>query len=159
MLFRSAITVVCAAALAVKDGVANADLFVFDTENALVDIDGTISLRDERIDLTLHPHTKGLRIFSLRSPLHVEGTFEHVDISVDKKSLLARGGGAIGLGLIAAPLVALAPLIAPSGDEEAKSCAPLVAEIKKADVKKPAPAEPPAKKRAPKKSAGAASAT
>jgi uncharacterized protein involved in outer membrane biogenesis len=144
-----------AAALAVKDGVANADLFVFDTENALVDIDGTISLRDERIDLTLHPHTKGLRILSLRSPLHVEGTFEHVDVSVDKKSLLARGGGAIGLGLIAAPLVALTPLIAPGGNEE-KSCAPLVAEIKKADAKKPAPAAPPAKKRAPKKSAGAA---
>jgi uncharacterized protein involved in outer membrane biogenesis len=130
-----------AAALEVKNGVANADLFVFDTENALVDIEGTISLRDERVDLTLHPHTKGLRIFSLRSPLHAEGTFEHVDISVDKKSLLVRGGGAIGLGLIAAPLVALAPLIAPSGDE-AKSCAPLVGELKKNEVKKPADAAP-----------------
>ena len=144
-----------AAALAVKDGIANADLFVFDTENALVDIDGTVSLRDERVDLTLHPHTKGLRIFSLRSPLHAEGTFEHVDVSVDKKSLLVRGGGAIGLGLIAAPLVALAPLIAPSGDDEAKSCAPLVAELKKNDANKP-PA--PAKKGGTKESTKAARA-
>jgi AsmA family protein len=136
-----------AAALTVKDGIANVDLFVFDTENALIDIKGTISLRDERIDLTLHPHTKGLRIFSLRSPLHAEGSFRHVEVGVDKKALLARGGGAIGLGLVAAPLAALVPLIAPSGDNEQKSCAPLVDELKKTDARKPtAPA--PAKKAA-----------
>jgi len=135
-----------AAAFSVKDGVANADLFVFDTENALVDISGTVNLRDERVDLTLHPHTKGLRIFSLRSPLHAEGSFQHVEVGVDKKALLARGGGAIGLGLIAAPLAALVPLIAPSGDEE-KSCTPLIAELKKTDARKPPAA---AKKAAPK---------
>jgi uncharacterized protein involved in outer membrane biogenesis len=136
-----------AAAFSVKDGVASADLFVFDTENALVDISGTVNLRDERVDLTLHPHTKGLRIFSLRSPLHVEGSFQHVDVGVDKKALLARGGGAIGLGLIAAPLAALVPLIAPSGDDEQKSCTPLVDQLKKTDVRK-APSPP--KKAAPK---------
>ncbi|MEP7042282.1 MAG: AsmA family protein [Dokdonella sp.] len=115
----------CAAAsFSAKDGVANADLFVFDTENALIDIHGTVNLGDERIDLTLHPQTKGLRVFSLRSPLHATGTFQHVEVGVDKKSLLLRGGGAIGLALVAAPLAALLPLIAPSGDEQ-KSCAPL----------------------------------
>ena len=128
-----------AAALTVQHGLARTDLFVFDTENALIEIDGTIDLGRERIDLTLHPHTKNARIFSLRSPLLVEGSFEHVDVSVDKKALFARGGGAIGLGLIAAPLAALVPLTALGKDDETKSCAPLVAEIRKTDAKAPRP--------------------
>ena len=134
-----------AAAFSVKSGVATSDLFVFDTENALVEIGGTIDLGDERVDLTLHPHTKGLRVFSLRSPLHVEGSFEHLDVSVDKKSLLARGGGAIALAVVAAPLAALLPLTAPGGDSgETRSCAPLVEELRKKAP--PAPAKKPAKR-------------
>jgi hypothetical protein len=132
----------CAAAsLTVTNGTAKADLFVFDTETALVVIDGTIDLGHERIDLTLHPQSKGMRIFSLRSPLHVQGNFEHLDVSVDKKTLFARGAGAIGLGLIAAPLAALVPLTALGKDDETKSCAPLVAEIGKRGKPPPAPAE------------------
>ncbi len=122
----------CAAAsFNVREGVANADLFVFDTENALIDVQGSVDLGDERVDLTLHPQTKGLRLFSLRSPLHATGTFEHVDVSVDKKNLLLRGGGAIGLAVVAAPLAALLPLVAPGGEAE-KSCAPLADLSKKA---------------------------
>jgi uncharacterized protein involved in outer membrane biogenesis len=136
------IDVDCAAAeLKVANGVAKPELFVFDTENAIVVIDGTIDLGSERVDLTLHPETKNARIFSLRSPLHVEGNFEHLDVSVDKKSLFARGGGAIALGLVAAPLAALVPLTAPGGSEETKSCAPLVEALGKNSApaaKKPA---------------------
>ncbi|MEO6688028.1 MAG: AsmA family protein [Dokdonella sp.] len=122
----------CAAAdFTAKDGVLSSNLFVFDTDSALVDIDGHVSLTDEKVDLTLHPHTKGLRIFSLRSPLHVQGSFRQLDVSVDKKRLLARGGIAIGLGLIAAPLAALVPLTAPSGDTP-KSCSSLMAKATEA---------------------------
>ena len=120
----------CASAdFTAKNGVLRANLFVFDTDNALIDIEGSIRLDDERVALILHPHTKGLRVLSLRSPLHVDGNFQKVAISVDKKTLLVHLGGAIGLGLVAAPLAALAPLIAPSGNEQ-KSCAPLLAQIK-----------------------------
>jgi len=137
----------CAAAqLTVTDCVAKADLFVFDTDVAIVVIDGTINLGDEHVDLTLHPDSKNLRVFSLRSPLHVVGNFEHLDVSVDKKSLFARGGGALALGVVATPLAALIPLIARGSDnEETKSCAPLVAELGK---KSPAPAAKPAQKAA-----------
>ncbi len=132
------IDVDCAAAsFTVTGGIAKADLFVFDTENAIIVIDGTIDLGHERIDLTLHPDTKNMRVFSLRSPLHVQGNFTHLDVSVDKKSLLARGGGAIALALVAAPLAALVPLIAlGGGHDETKSCTPLVEELKN---KQPAP--------------------
>lgn len=133
------VDIACAAAdFNVKDGAAKADLFVFDTKDTLIDIDGTINLRNERIDLTLHPETKGVRVISLRSPLHVTGTFRHVDVSVDKKSLIARAAGAIALGVVAAPLAALAPLIAPGDSDDAQSCAPLVAELKKKRTSHPA---------------------
>jgi len=139
------IDVDCAAAqLSVANGVAKSDLFVFDTENAIVVIDGTIDLGDERVDLTLHPETKNVRIFSLRSPLHVTGNFEHLDVSVDKKSLFARGAGAIALGIVATPLAALVPLTAPGGSEETRSCAPLVEELGK---KAPLPAQKKASKK------------
>jgi uncharacterized protein involved in outer membrane biogenesis len=135
----------CAAAqFTVANGVAKSDLFVFDTENAIVVIDGTIDLGDERVDLTLHPDTKNVRIFSLRSPLHVEGHFERLDVSGDKKVLFARGGGAIALAVRAAPLAASVPMIAPGGSEETKSCAPLVEELGKKSP--PAPAKKPAKR-------------
>jgi len=139
------IDVDCAAAqFTVANGSAKADLFVFDTENAIVVIDGTIDLGSERVDLTLHPETKNMRIFSLRSPLHVTGDFEHLDVSVDKKTLLTRGGGAIALAVVATPLAALLPLTAPGGDSDAtKSCAPLVEELRKKSP--PAPAKKPAK--------------
>jgi uncharacterized protein involved in outer membrane biogenesis len=145
------IDVDCAAAqFTVADGVARADLFVFDTDVAIVVIDGTINLGDERVELTLHPDTKNMRIFSLRSPLHVAGNFEHLDVSVDKKSLIARGGGAIALAVIATPLAALLPLTAPGGgDDDTKSCAPLVEELKKRSSAAP---QKPARK-APKKAA------
>jgi uncharacterized protein involved in outer membrane biogenesis len=142
----------CAAAqFTVSGGVAKSDLFVFDTDVAIVVIDGTISLGYEHVDLTLQPDTKNMRIFSLRSPLHVVGNFEHLDVSVDKKSLLVRGGGAIALAVIATPLAALIPMIAPGGgNDETKSCAPLVEELNK---KSPSPAAKPAQK-APKQPAG-----
>ncbi len=131
----------CAAAdFAVKNGVLATNLFVFDTDNALIDIDGHISLADEKVDLTLHPQTKGVRIFSMRSPLHVEGSFQHIDVSVDKKRLFFRGGTAIGLGLVAAPLAALLPLIAPNGNAP-KSCVALVAQAKHAASNKTTDAE------------------
>ena len=136
----------CAAAVfTVARGIAKTDLFVFDTENALVGIDGTIDLDSERVDLTLHPQTKGFRMFSLRSPLLVKGSFEHLDVSVDKKTLLARSGGAIGLALVATPLAALVPLMAPGGDDEAKGCAPLAGELGKRSTTPPAKAAKPEK--------------
>ncbi|HEY6941706.1 AsmA family protein, partial [Dokdonella sp.] len=119
----------CAAAVFdVKDGRAVADLFVFDTENARIDIEGALDLGEEKVDLVLRPRANGLRMLTLRSPLHVTGTFEHVDVSVDKKQLLLRAGAAIGLGVAAAPAAAAVPLIAPGSDEE-KQCAPLLAEV------------------------------
>ncbi|HEX6832603.1 MAG TPA: AsmA family protein, partial [Rudaea sp.] len=119
----------CAASdFVVDNGVLNSRLFLFDTDDALIRVDGTVDLAHEQLDLTIHPDAKRLRLLSLRSPLHVTGTFKKVDVSVDKRSLFVRGGGAVALGALA-PVAALVPLIAPSGETQ-NACAGVVSQMR-----------------------------
>ncbi|HET7221839.1 MAG TPA: AsmA family protein, partial [Rhodanobacteraceae bacterium] len=109
----------CAAAdLVAKQGVWRPQIFVIDTEPMTINVDGSINLADETLNLTIHPHSKGVRVLSLRSPLYLRGTLKHPDAGVEKGPLLARGVGAAVLGAVAAPVAALAALIAPSHDED-----------------------------------------
>ena len=109
----------CAATdMVAKNGLFDMRLFVFDTDDALIKVDGTVNLASEKLDLDVKPHTKGLRILSLRSPLYVRGTLKHPDVGVQKGPLLLRGAGAVALGAVAAPAAALIALIAPSHENE-----------------------------------------
>src|SRR5690348_5835731 len=109
----------CASAdLVAKQGLMRPQIFVIDSEPMMIDVDGSINLANETLDLTIHPHSKGVRVLSLRSPLYLRGTLKHPDAGVEKGPLLARGVGAAVLGAVAAPVAALAALIAPSHDEE-----------------------------------------
>ena len=78
----------------VKGGVAQANAFVFDTTVVNVGGSGTINLKTEEMDLTLKPEPKDRGIGSLRTPLHIKGTFSEPDIGPDMGKLAARGGGA-----------------------------------------------------------------
>ncbi|CAB3745713.1 cell envelope biogenesis protein AsmA [Burkholderia sp. MSh2] len=98
------------------NGILDPKVFALDTDDALINVDGPISLRDETLDLKIHPHTKGFRIFSLRSPLYAKGTFKNPNVGVDAGALALRAGAMIGLGLIN-PFAALIPLIAPSNNK------------------------------------------
>ncbi|WP_449428158.1 AsmA family protein [Rhodanobacter umsongensis] len=107
----------CAASdFVATDGLFDARLFVFDTEDATINVSGTANMASEQLDLDVTPHTKGLRIFSLRSPLYVKGTLKNPDVGVQKGPLLIRGAGAVALGVVAAPAAALLALVAPSHD-------------------------------------------
>ncbi|UMR28587.1 AsmA family protein [Massilia sp. MB5] len=130
---------------AVTDGLAQTRSFIVDTEDATVRISGAVSLDDERLDLTMKPDSKGLRIISLRSPIYVRGTFKHPDVDIDKGVLALRAGGAIALATLAAPVAALAPLISGGGSSDTP-CAPLLAEAARKPV-----APPPGKKLAPRR--------
>jgi uncharacterized protein involved in outer membrane biogenesis len=113
----------------VDNGLMNARRFVVDTDEALIDVDGTINLANENLDLVLRPQTKGLRVFSLRAPLYVKGPFSKPDVSVDKKVLAIKGGAAVLLAVIAPPLAALVPLTQQQADKSA-NCANLLANAK-----------------------------
>ena len=126
----------CAAAdLGIKNGLANTRLFVFDTENAIIYIDGTINLATEQLDLKITPESKGLRLFSLRSPLYVRGTFANPSAGVQAVPLLLRGAGMVALGVIAGPAAGLLALVAPSGGEP-NQCAPLLQQMQQGKVPK-----------------------
>ncbi|MCP1441923.1 uncharacterized protein involved in outer membrane biogenesis [Pseudomonas sp. GGS8] len=120
----------CAAAnFDIKSGLATTQLFVFDTENAIVYIDGTANMATEQLDLTISPESKGWRLISLRSPLYVRGKFIKPDAGVKPVPLMLRGAGMVALGVIAAPAAGLLALIAPSAGEP-NQCAPLLEQMK-----------------------------
>ncbi len=121
----------CAAShFVATDGDLVAKAFIIDTEDALIDINGHVDLGNERMDLTVRPQSKGLRVLSLRSPLYVQGTFRDPDVGVKKGPLLARGAGAILLAAFAAPAAALIPLISPSKRGDPNRCDALIAEMR-----------------------------
>ncbi len=99
------------------DGLLNSKLFALDTDDAVIRVDGNVNLRDEGMDLAIHPQTKGFRVFSLRSPLYVKGTFKNPKVGVDVGALALRAGAAVGLGLLN-PFAALIPLISPSHNRD-----------------------------------------
>ena len=118
--------------------------FIVDTDDAVLHVDGTVNLANEQLDLTLQPDSKGLRIFSLRSPLYVQGTFSKPDVSVDKGVLALRAGGALALAVVA-PVAALLPLVN-TGPGEDSECATLLAQARVKPVA-PKPGKTPRKSR------------
>ncbi len=125
----------CAAAdFVATDGVLDARLFLIDTDIAAIDVTGKINLASEQLDLTVHPNSKGLRLLSLRSPIHVQGPFKQPDVSIDKGALILRGAGAVVLGVIAAPVAALLPLTSANigGDDDDNRCTPVLAQMQHA---------------------------
>ncbi len=128
-----------AADLEMKSGVMTPRVFVFDTENALINITGTTDFKNEKLDLDITPDSKGFRIFSLRSPLYVRGTFGAPDVGVHVLPLAARGAGMVALGVILTPAAGLLALIAPSTTDD-NSCATLLKQMR-VPPKAPAPAK------------------
>ena len=122
----------CAASdLVATDGLFDARLFVFDTEDATINVSGTANMTSEQLNLDVTPHTKGFRIFSLRSPLYVKGTLKNPDVGVQKGPLLIRGAGAVALGVVAAPAAALLALVAPSHDNaNANTCSTILEQMR-----------------------------
>ena len=94
----------------VKQGVMQSNILVFDTDITRIGGSGSIDLGKEQLDLTLTPKSRKLSLVSLRTPIHVQGSFVDPQVSLDKTALAARGLGALALGLVN-PLLALLPLI------------------------------------------------
>lgn len=113
-----------------QNGVARVQTFVLDTQDAVINTEGAVDFKDERLALTIHPDSKGLRIISLRSPLYVGGTFKNPSVSPNIAILALRAGGALALALTA-PVAMVVPLLDISGGGDESQCARLLAELKK----------------------------
>jgi AsmA protein len=124
----------------VKDGVADANALVFDTEVVNIGGSGQIDMKKEQLNLTLFPEPKDASVASLRTPLYVRGTFAEPKPSVDMKRLLAKGAGAAALAILN-PLLMVLPLI-DEGPGKDSNCGKLIAEL--SSTAKTAAKKPPA---------------
>jgi len=123
----------CAVAdFSVRHGVMTADTFVFDTTDTIIFGKGSASLVDETLALEFIPQPKDVSIFSLRSPLHLVGTFRHPTIKPDS-ALALRVGATIALGALVTPLAALIPLIETGPGKDA-DCGALLASVRRGPV-------------------------
>ncbi len=112
----------------VAKGVMQARALVLDTAvNTLVG-SGQIDLAQEKLDLTVVPHTKKASLVALRGPVYIKGSLGKPAVSLDAAGIATRGAGAVLLGLVN-PLLALVPLFeaGPGLDSE---CARLVREAR-----------------------------
>lgn len=109
------------------DGIGQSQLMVVDTEQTRIDGSGTFSLKDELFDITVAPKPKKPGILSLRTPVHLFGSFRHPEFGLDKGRLILRAGAATALALIN-PLAALLPLIE-TGPGKDSDCARVLAPV------------------------------
>jgi len=94
----------------VRDGLMTSRALAVDTTDTIVIGEGTVSLRDESLDLLLRPRPKDKSILVLRSPLRIGGTFKDPSFRPDFKALGLRGAVALALGSIAPPAALLATI-------------------------------------------------
>jgi uncharacterized protein involved in outer membrane biogenesis len=104
--------------LEVEKGVARPKVFVINTDVTTVWIDGTVSLRDESLDLRAVVSPKNFSPLTLRTPVHVKGTFGKPAVSLELGKLAGKAGAA-GLLALLNPLAAIIPFIDPGSKDKA----------------------------------------
>lgn len=112
----------------VTQGVLLNRTLVFDTTDTNISGSGSVSLRDEGLDLVIRPHPKDISVLSVRAPILIQGSFKKPRVLPDPGTLAARIGAATALGVILTPLAALIPLIE-TGLGKDSDCRTLVAEV------------------------------
>lgn len=123
------------------------EAFIIDTADTNIIGKGQISLLEETIDMKLSPQPKDFSIGSLRTPVHIDGTFKDPTVYPDKM-LAMRIGAAVLLGIFATPVAALIPLIE-TGPGEDNNCKALIASVELPETSQPK--TPPKKEAQPEK--------
>ena len=127
---QSQIDVHCAVAgFSAKNGIMTLNQFAFDTPVVLASGEGTVDLRNERLNLAITGHPKKVQLIRVRAPITVNGALDHPVIGVDAGNAIAQGGIAIGLAAILSPLAAILPFVDPGLAKDA-DCGMLLAEAK-----------------------------
>lgn len=101
----------------VQRGLMTSKQMAFDTTDTLILGEGTIDLKQEKLDLLLRPRPKDISILALRSPLRIGGTFKDPSFRPDFKALGVRGAIALTLGSIAPPAALLATIETGPGED------------------------------------------
>lgn len=122
----------------IKNGLAQSELLVLDTEDTVFIGEGHVNFANEEIDVTIHPRPKDESILALRTPLHLSGTLADPGAGIKGGKLAAKGVAAVALGFVN-PLLAILPLIE-TGPGEDSDCGKFTQRVR-AKPQKNAPAE------------------
>ena len=112
----------------VRDGVATADSFVIDSQETVIHVDGSVSLKEETLDLKATPNAKHSSLVSLRTPLKLQGPMRKPKVRPEPGPLVRKAAVALGLGAIN-PALAVFALYEPARGKD-QPCAQLIAEAK-----------------------------
>lgn len=104
----------------VQDGLVRPEAAVFDTSDTTIVASGQVSLAQESLALTLAARPKDFSPLSLRSPVHVEGTFGEPEVRLEKGKLALKLGAAAALAFVN-PLAAVLPLM-DMGEKDKAGC-------------------------------------
>ncbi|HEX4742153.1 MAG TPA: AsmA family protein [Caulobacteraceae bacterium] len=96
-----------------RQGVLTIDRGVMDTGEAQITGTGDLSLRDETLDLRFSAKPKKFSIIRLNAPITVKGRLDAPKPGVDIVHAIPQAAGAVALGVVAAPLVAILPFVGP----------------------------------------------
>ncbi|WP_404363309.1 AsmA family protein [Marinobacter sp.] len=118
--------------LKTRDGIAELDTFVIDTDDTSFSGGGKVNLNTEELDITFLAHPKDVSVLSARTPLHLGGTFGNVEPTLYAGKLSARTGAGAALAAVAGPLVAMLPLLDLGTGEEIDYCEGLVSRTREA---------------------------
>ena len=99
----NALPILCNVAdLDIEQGIVRPKVFVVNTRDSTIWIDGTASLRDETLDLRAVVSPKDFSPLTLRTPVRVRGTFGDPKVSLEIGKLAGKAGAAGLLGAAAA---------------------------------------------------------
>jgi uncharacterized protein involved in outer membrane biogenesis len=110
----------------VSNGIAKADPILIDTQKSVITGNGGFSFRDESLDLSVRAKSKRFSLFSLQSPVGVNGYLAAPGINIVSKQLVTRAGAAVAAGVFLSPIATLAAFI-DLGNAKAAACGPVLA--------------------------------
>ena len=109
--------------LAAEDGMLRPRVFVIDTQDSALWVNGSISMKTEALDLRVVVTPKDFSPMSLRTPLLITGTMGTPEVSLEKGPLAGKVAGAVLLSLLN-PFAALIPFVetgTPDPEQSAKN--------------------------------------
>lgn len=115
----------------IKNGSADIDQMIFDTDRVLIKGDGMIELEPEKVDVDISGHPKKFQLIRLRTPITVTGPLKKPNVGIDAGDTAKQVGIAAAIGAIFTPLTAALAFIDP-GLAKDENCAALLSEAQQA---------------------------
>jgi uncharacterized protein involved in outer membrane biogenesis len=95
----------------VVDGVLRAQKIVVDTTVVVVNGSGSVSLKDESLDLAFKGVPTKFRLVRVLAPITVGGHLKSPSFGVDTGSAVAQAGLAVGIAALVSPLAVILPFV------------------------------------------------